>query len=186
MRDAEAVTFARGALDRAAHLRARRPTLAADPRALCLALWQGKPLIEPGPPPRLAWLPMTAPVFAAAGDAPVFLGVADGAPRFAREHPRLGRRRHRPPPLLRRQPRRPPGAAAGPRLRRPARGDGRALRRRRRHRRRRQGHPRLARDPPLLRPLRRAPPASPTRAGSAPAPPAAPSTSRAPTPWSSC
>ena len=86
MRDAEAVTFARGALDRAAHLRAQA-TLAADPRALCLALWQGKPLIEPGPPPRLAWLPMTSPVFDAAGDAPVFLGAADGAPRFARGIP---------------------------------------------------------------------------------------------------
>jgi len=86
MRDAEAVTFARGALDRAAHLRGRS-ALTEDPRALCLPLWQGKPLIEPGPPPRLAWLPMAAAVFAGAGTAPVFLGVADGAPRFAREIP---------------------------------------------------------------------------------------------------
>jgi len=86
MRDAEAVTFARGALDRAAHLRADA-SLATDPRALCLALWQGKPLIEPGPPPHLAWLPMAADVFAGARTAPVFLGVAGGAPRFAREIP---------------------------------------------------------------------------------------------------
>jgi NAD+ diphosphatase len=86
MRDAEAVTFARGALDRAAHLRGDA-TLAADPRALCLALWQGKPLIAPGAAPRLAWLPMVHAVFADAKDPPVFLGVADGAPRFAREMP---------------------------------------------------------------------------------------------------
>jgi NAD+ diphosphatase len=86
MRDAEAVTFARGAIDRAAHLRPD-PALASHERALCLALWQGRPLVEPGSPPRLAWLAMTAPVFAGATAAPVFLGVADGAPRFAREIP---------------------------------------------------------------------------------------------------
>jgi NAD+ diphosphatase len=86
MRDAEAVTFARGAIDRAAHLRPD-PRLAADPRALCLPLWQGRPLVDPGPPPRLAWLPMAAPLFAAAAEAPVFLGVSDDAPRFAREIP---------------------------------------------------------------------------------------------------
>jgi NAD+ diphosphatase len=86
MRDAEAVTFARGALDRAAHLRVDA-ALAGDPRALCLPLWQGRPLVDPSPAPRLAWLPMAAPVFDGATAAPVFLGVADGAPRFAREIP---------------------------------------------------------------------------------------------------
>lgn len=86
MRDAEAVTFARGAIDRAAHLRAD-PRLADSPQALCLPLWQGKPLIEPGPPPRLAWVPMAARIFDTAQSAPVFVGIADGAPRFAREVP---------------------------------------------------------------------------------------------------
>ena len=48
---------------------------------------------------------MAAAVFAGAGTAPVFLGVDDGAPRFAREIPDWERRRHRPAALLRRQPR---------------------------------------------------------------------------------
>ena len=120
---------------------------------------------------------MAAAVFADDPDPPIFLGIADGAPRFARDIPDWPRRAAagRAAPLPRRQPRRAtrgvPGAA---RLRRPARGDGRARRRRGRHRRRRQGHPRLARHAPLLRQLRRAAPRSPTPAGGAPARPAAP------------
>jgi NAD+ diphosphatase len=92
MKDAEAVTFAGGRLDRAAHLRGdaeAQAALAADPRARCLPLWQGRPLLEAGPPPRLGWLPVAAEVFAGEG-ALVFLGVEDGAPRFAREVPDWG------------------------------------------------------------------------------------------------
>ncbi len=49
MRDAEAVTFAGSRLDRASHLRgdaAAQAALAADPRALGLALWRGRPLLD--------------------------------------------------------------------------------------------------------------------------------------------
>jgi NAD+ diphosphatase len=90
MKDAEAVTFAGGRLDRAAHLRgdpAALAAMAADARAGCLPLWRGKPLLETAEAPRLAWLPMAAEVFAAAAGAPVFLGLEHGAPRFAREIP---------------------------------------------------------------------------------------------------
>jgi NAD+ diphosphatase len=87
MKDAEAVTFAGGTLDRASQLRGdatAQAGLAADPRARCLPLWQGRPLLEGEPPPRLGWLPMAAEVFEGA-DATVFLGLEAGAPRFARE-----------------------------------------------------------------------------------------------------
>jgi NAD+ diphosphatase len=87
MRDAEAVTFAGGTLDRAAHLRgdaAAQAALAADPRARGLALWRGKPLLDADGALRLAWLPLAAEVFAGAGPA-IFLGIDDGAARFALE-----------------------------------------------------------------------------------------------------
>ena len=89
MKDAEAVTFAGGRLDRASRLRGDAVTqaaLAADPRALCLALWQGRPLLEVGDGLRLGWLPMRAPIFTEAGPA-VFLGIEAGTPRFARAIP---------------------------------------------------------------------------------------------------
>jgi NAD+ diphosphatase len=82
MKDAEAVTFAGGTLDRAAHLRPEAARLATDPRARCLALWQGRPLLESASATRLAWQPMAAGLFAAA-DAPIFLGLDGGAPVFA-------------------------------------------------------------------------------------------------------
>lgn len=93
MRDAEAVTFAGGSLDRAAHLRGEAAALAADPRARCLALWRGKPLLDFAGPPRLAWLPLDAEVFRGGLDAAIFLGLDPGeapdagAPRFARAIP---------------------------------------------------------------------------------------------------
>jgi NAD+ diphosphatase len=89
MRDAEAVTFAGGKLDRAAGLRgdpAALAALAGDARALCLPLWQGRPLLEAADRLRLGWLPMASEVFAGA-DPAVFLGIAGGAPRFARAVP---------------------------------------------------------------------------------------------------
>ena len=87
MRDAEAVTFAAEVLDRASQLRgdaARQAELAADPRARCLAFWQGRLLLEERDGLRLGWLPMGEAVFEGAGP-PVFLGLDAGAPRFARE-----------------------------------------------------------------------------------------------------
>lgn len=86
MRDAEAVTFAGGTIDRASHLRAdpaAQAALAADPRARGLALWRGRPLLGDGQ--RLAWLPLDAPLLADATGPSVFLGLDGGAPCFARE-----------------------------------------------------------------------------------------------------
>jgi NAD+ diphosphatase len=85
MRNAEAVTFAGAALDRASHLRsdaAGQAALAADPRALGLAVWRGKPLFDTEGGARLAWLPLESEVFAGASPR-VFLGIEDGTPRFA-------------------------------------------------------------------------------------------------------
>lgn len=88
MRDAEAVTFAGAALDRAAHLRADAAAvaaLAADPRARALPLWRGRPLVAEGEAMALAWLPASHPALAGESGAPIFLGLMDGAPCFARD-----------------------------------------------------------------------------------------------------
>lgn len=90
MRDAEAVTFAGAGLDRASGLRgdaAGIAALEAAPEARTLALWRGRPLFEAGEAgaESLAWLPTHHPVFADGPGAPIFLGLHDGAPRFARD-----------------------------------------------------------------------------------------------------
>ncbi len=89
MKDAEAVTFAGGTFDRASHLRPEAGRLAADPAARCLALWQGRPLLEAASASAsgLAWQPMTAALFDAATEPPIFLGLDEGAPLFARVIP---------------------------------------------------------------------------------------------------
>ncbi|MGF1658436.1 MAG: NAD(+) diphosphatase [Rubrimonas sp.] len=74
------LTFAGGAVDRAAALRPRAAELLADPAARVLPLWRGKPLLEDGP--GLVWLPASDPLLAGAGEPAVFLGMAEG-PRFA-------------------------------------------------------------------------------------------------------
>ncbi len=88
MRDAEAVTFAGSRLDRASHLRAdaAQAALIADPRALGLALWRGRPLVDAAAV-RLAWRPVEDPLFGHATGPTIFLGIADGAPLYAREVP---------------------------------------------------------------------------------------------------
>ncbi len=87
MRDAEAVTFAGGTIDRASARRtdpAAIAAFAADPRARTLALWRGRPLLEEAPHGlRLGWQPVGGGLFAGAADEAVFLGLDDGAPRFA-------------------------------------------------------------------------------------------------------
>ncbi len=87
MRDAESVTFSGGTLDRAAHLRgdaAALARLAADPTARTMVLWRGKPVLT-GDTARLDWLPMDAAVLKEAGSPPIFLGLENGAPRFAHD-----------------------------------------------------------------------------------------------------
>jgi NAD+ diphosphatase len=89
MRDAEAVTLAGGTIDRASGQRTDPAALAAfsaDPAARALALWRGRPLIEAAGPEgelRLGWQPLGAGLFGAAREEAVFLGIEDGAPRFA-------------------------------------------------------------------------------------------------------
>lgn len=94
MRDAEAVTFAGAGLDRASGLRGDAAAIAAleaAPEARTLALWRGRPLFDASLDSRfdgaqaLAWLPAGHAIFAEAPGAPIFLGLSDGAPRFARD-----------------------------------------------------------------------------------------------------
>jgi NAD+ diphosphatase len=83
MRGAEQVTFGGSGLDRAAVLRARPDEIAylmAAPGARLLPVWRGKPLIagEAG-----GWVPLGHPVQDEAMEPPLFLGLDEGAPRFA-------------------------------------------------------------------------------------------------------
>ncbi len=89
------ISFLGGDIDRAANLRADSAAIAgcaADPAALSMVIWRGKPLLtaEDGGDPaldraplRLAWLPLDHPILGDATEAPVFLGLEGGAPRFA-------------------------------------------------------------------------------------------------------
>ena len=82
MLDKEAVTFAGGTLDRAAHLRGATG-LIQQPTARAIPLWHGKPLVDTTDNARLAWLDVDASIFSEAKDEPIFLGLQDSAPRFA-------------------------------------------------------------------------------------------------------
>jgi NAD+ diphosphatase len=85
MRIAETVAFGGSGLDRAAHLRADAPALGAmlgDPATRVLPVWRGKPLFA-GEPRVLAWVEAGHPVLRSADEAPVFLGLDAGVPRFA-------------------------------------------------------------------------------------------------------
>ena len=80
MRIAERVVFGggAGALDRAADRRARPEEMArllAHAAARVLPLWRGRPLLRPGPPPGLGWLPVGHLLLEGA-EAPLFLGLA--------------------------------------------------------------------------------------------------------------
>lgn len=93
MRLAETVTFGgtggQGAavgLDRGAALRSQEAALAelrATPAARMLPLWRGKPLIAGAERDRPGWLPLDHPLPVAPAEPPLFLGLAQGAPRFA-------------------------------------------------------------------------------------------------------
>ena len=86
MRIAETVTFGGSGLDRAAERRGKPEELArlaADPGARALALWRGKPMLAGEERDRAGWLPIGHAVLEAADEAPVFLGLDEGAPCFA-------------------------------------------------------------------------------------------------------
>ncbi|MGG7565720.1 NAD(+) diphosphatase [Rhodovulum sp. DZ06] len=83
----ETITFAEGTRDRADHLRAQAEklaALAAAPEARTVPLWRGKPLFDlSGPDPVLAWREAGDPSLAEAAEPPIFLGLEQGAARFA-------------------------------------------------------------------------------------------------------
>ena len=80
-------TFAGNPLDRAGDRRSDPDWLAeqgARDDALALVLWEGRPLLEAGDEPRLAWLAL-AHARAVVPDRELFLGLWKGAPVFAVE-----------------------------------------------------------------------------------------------------
>ena len=90
MKLAETVTFGGSGLDRAAHLRTdadAQASLLADPRAKCLAVWRGKPLLCGEGMDALGFLRPDHPVIVAETgnrDTRVFVGLEeDGTPIFA-------------------------------------------------------------------------------------------------------
>ncbi len=87
MRNAETVTFGGSGLDRAAHLRTDTASIAAmlaDPATRVLPVWRGKPLFH-GDARTPGFLPPEHPVLSHADEAPVFLGIDESGPRFARD-----------------------------------------------------------------------------------------------------
>ena len=85
---AETVTFggAPGGFDRAARLRADGTALQrlrAEPTARVVPIWRGKPLIVGAERDRPGWLALDHPLLDLACEPALFLGLADGAPRFA-------------------------------------------------------------------------------------------------------
>ncbi len=86
MKHSEAVTFAGGTLDRAAHLRDNKAEIArmkTMTSARAMPLWHGKPLIDLENSPSLAWLELDAPILAESSEQPIFMGLQNGEPRFA-------------------------------------------------------------------------------------------------------
>ncbi|MDQ3125203.1 MAG: NADH pyrophosphatase, partial [Pseudomonadota bacterium] len=80
-------TFAGNPLDRAGDRRDDADWLAeqgASPDAMAMVLWEGRPLIEAGDEPRLAWLAL-GHARAVVPDRELFLGLWKGAPCFAVE-----------------------------------------------------------------------------------------------------
>ena len=85
MRFAEEVTFGGAGFDRAAHLRGadRQPALRARNDARVLPVWRGKPLIAGERRDRLGWLRPGHASLSRSTEPGVFLGLVNGAPRFA-------------------------------------------------------------------------------------------------------
>ena len=190
MKDAEAVTFAGGTLDRASRLRGDAAAQAA------LAPIRGRGRCRSGAASRcslfgdgtgLGWQPLGAALFRDAADEAIFLGLEDGAPRFARgipDWPGLGAAEGAAPFL-------DASRTPHPDLPEPlAFGDLRAMMA--------ASTPTRPGSPPPPRassagtpatasaPTAAGPRSSPTPAGAGTARPAARSISRAPTRWSSC
>ena len=85
MRIAETVTFGGSGLDRAGQRRTDAEAIAdmlKNPAARVLPVWRGKPLFV-GEERMPGWLDPRHVVLAPADEAPVFLGLDAGRPRFA-------------------------------------------------------------------------------------------------------
>lgn len=86
MKIAETVTFGGSGLDRAAQLRgksAQIDALLAAATTRAVVMWRGKPLVAGEARAELALVPIGHAVLEHAFDAPVFLGLDNGAARFA-------------------------------------------------------------------------------------------------------
>ncbi len=80
------ITFSGGTLDRAAHLRSDPEALGAlqtKPNSRFMVLWRGKLLIDFGDAAKIVWMQPTAEILNEAKADPIFLGLQDGAARFA-------------------------------------------------------------------------------------------------------
>lgn len=87
MRHAESVTFGGSGLDRAGNLRGLPEEISAllsGDGAGVLPIWRGKPLLDSATRAPIFLAP-AHPVFATADESPVFLGLDEGAARFAQD-----------------------------------------------------------------------------------------------------
>ncbi|WP_319824929.1 NAD(+) diphosphatase [Thalassovita sp.] len=90
MKWAETVTFGGSGLERAAEIRgdeARLIASQADPDAVSIVMWRGKPLIEWGHDrsAQVVRVPLQHPVLAEAAVQPIFLGTEEQGPVFAHD-----------------------------------------------------------------------------------------------------
>jgi NAD+ diphosphatase len=88
----QTITFSAGgaSLDRAAERRREAAAMLAEPAARVLPLAAGRLLIDlTGDGPALGWTAPDASLLAESREAPVFLGLIGGAPRFAADVPAL-------------------------------------------------------------------------------------------------
>ncbi|EET48112.1 NAD(+) diphosphatase [Thalassobium sp. R2A62] len=83
MKHAQTVTFGGSGLNRAAELRDDIETLLLDPTARAIVLWRGKPMVSGQEARQLVRLDLSHPIVEHATEAPIFLGLEDGAPRLA-------------------------------------------------------------------------------------------------------
>ncbi len=82
----ENITFSGESFDRAAHLRGDRNAiqgLMAKNTCRVMVLWQGKLLIDFSKGTKIVWMQPNAEILAHASDDPIFLGLQNGAARFA-------------------------------------------------------------------------------------------------------
>ncbi|MEP5762078.1 MAG: NAD(+) diphosphatase [Litoreibacter sp.] len=88
MKNAEMVTFGGSGLDRAAHLRRDSKAITdmkANPLARAMPFWRGKPLVVGEDRGTGGWLKMSDTILSDHPSDQIFLGIDEGAPRFAQD-----------------------------------------------------------------------------------------------------